>query len=434
MTEEKQEGWPTALLVGSYAQDEKAICVEHLHELKALAKTAEIEGVREAPYFLRKIDRATYVGSGKLIELKELADDLDVSMIIFDEELTPSQQRNLESFFKKTVLERTEVILRVFYMHAKTKESKLQVELAQCRYQLPRLKRLWTHLSRQRGGGVFLKGKGEQQIELDRRLLAERIKRLKKELTGVRKVRATQRSARQKQQLPTFALVGYTNAGKSTLLKALTEADVLVEDKLFATLDTTIRKLTLPHSQEVLLIDTVGFIRKIPHQLVAAFKSTLEEVVYADILLHIVDASHPMALEQAQETIKVLSELKADQKPTLTIVNKSDVGFSTQGDKVALTFPKTVALSCTTQEGFDELIAQMSHILEGMRSEYSLRIPQSEYRWVAQVLEKGEVLESDYEENDILLRVRINSDLASHLTPFIIDASPPPDSNDSNKR
>ena len=234
----------------------------------------------------------------------------------------PYQQRNLEQAFKKPVMDRTELIIEVFAQRAQTIEARLQIELAKIRYQLPRLKRLWTHLSRQvAGGGGFTKGAGEKQIELDRRMLRQRVTRLQKEIEEVRAVRATQRASRIRTGIPTFAIVGYTNAGKSTLLKSLTQAEVLVEDKLFATLDTTTRKFKLPSNQEILLIDTVGFIQKIPHTLIAAFKSTLEEAIHTDVLLHLIDASSPQALEQAKATNEVLKELGVTVGATVFVHN-----------------------------------------------------------------------------------------------------------------
>ncbi|NGX27631.1 MAG: GTPase HflX, partial [Chlamydiae bacterium] len=285
MTEEEVKDFKMAMLIAFYLKaDEKDFSEESIDELERLAETYGLETVAKIPVPLRQITSSTIIGKGKLQELFAVAEEYSADVIIFDEEITPQQQRNLEKVFKRPVLDRTELILGVFAKRAQTKEARLQIELAKIRYEMPRLKRLWTHLSRQvSGGGGYLRGAGEKQIELDRRMLRNRESRLQKEISQVRAHRSTQRRARQRTGIPSFAIVGYTNAGKSTLLNALTQAEVLVEDKLFATLDTTTRKFSLPNNQEILLIDTVGFIRKIPHALIAAFKSTLEEAIHTDV-------------------------------------------------------------------------------------------------------------------------------------------------------
>ncbi len=420
MTDLPSTSRPRAMLIGCYSGgDEKPVCEEHLVELSRLADTFGIEAVESHPCPVRKINRSTYIGKGKLAELVERAQELKVEYVIFDEELAPSQQRNLEEAFGIMLLERTEVILGVFDLHARTKEARLQIELAQVRYMFPRLKRLWTHLSRQRGGGLAVKGKGEQQIELDRRQLSARMTRLESELKEVKRQRATQRHSRKRTGIPTFSIVGYTNAGKSTLLNALCDAGVLVEDQLFATLDTTTRKFTLPNNQEILLTDTVGFIRKIPHQLVAAFKSTLEEAKYGDVLLHVVDASHPLAYEQAEATIEVLKELEAFDKPTITVLNKSDAGNQGMAMRLRTIYPKTVQISAIEKTGFDQLLQLMEEELALLRQETHLRIPQSDYALVSEVMEKGEVLEKEYEGNDVVLKVRLPSDLMYKVEDYL---------------
>ncbi len=411
----------TALLVGCYLRARDIpTCKEHLEELSRLVETYGVETAAMEPCSLRTIDRATYLGKGKVEELKVIADTLDVDAIIWDEELAPSQQRNLEKFFGRTVLERREVILGVFQKHARTKEARLQVELARIRYELPRLKNLWTHLSRQRGGGLAVKGEGEKQIELDRRMLTDKEAHLLRQLDEVRRHRQTQRQARDRAGMPTFAIVGYTNAGKSTLLNALTEAGVLVEDQLFATLDTTTRKYLLPNNQEILLIDTVGFIRKLPHQLVAAFKSTLDEAVYADILLHVVDASSPVAHEQAAATLEVLKELGAVGKPTLTLLNKCDQADKGMLLRLRTLHTKTVQISAKEGSGFDDLAARMVEELTALRQEVHVRIPQSEYALVSELIRLGEVIEQEYEENDVVLHIRIPVDLVRKVESYTI--------------
>jgi GTP-binding protein HflX len=316
------------------------------------------------------------------------------------------------------------LIIEVFAQRAHTREARLQIELAKFRYQLPRLKRLWTHLSRQTatagGGGAYLKGEGEKQIEIDRRILRRQIEKLKKEIEEVSEQREVQRSLRKRTSIPTFSIVGYTNAGKSTLLNTLTGAKVLVEDKLFATLDTTTRKFTLPNRQEILLIDTVGFIRKIPHMLVAAFKSTLEESIHADILLHLIDVSHPHAEEQAEETIKVLKELGAADQPMITVLNKIDQCTKPSLiTKLRLKYPKMVAISALNKTGLDELLELMTKEIALLRKIVSLRIPQSHYALVSELMREGRVILCEYEENDILMKVEIPASLEHKVAPFL---------------
>jgi len=414
-----------ALLIACYSgSKEKDVCEEHLDELELLTSTYGVETAAKCPCPLRKIDASTYLGSGKLDELTDLSREVGANLIIFDEEISPAQQRNLEKAFDLTVMDRTELILAVFEQRAHSKEARLQVELAKVKYQIPRLKRLWTHLHRQSGSGgsgMFLKGEGEKQIEIDKRLLQKRIDQLNRDISEVEKHRETQRAARVRSGIPTFALVGYTNAGKSTLLNALTEAGVFVEDKLFATLDTTTRKFTLPAGQEILLIDTVGFIRKLPHLLVAAFKSTLEEAVQADILLHLVDVSHPMAYEQAEASLEVLSELNAEDKPVITVLNKIDqLEDNSRLIRFRSRFPHTVAVSALKKEGFEDLIEEMENEIRKRRKQVELKIPQSEYQHVSKVMEEGAVLQQDYEGNDVLLKAEVPLPLLGKLEKYIV--------------
>lgn len=409
--------------LGSVSQEERK---EHIDELERLCETFGLTVIEKNSCTVRQFESKTYLGSGKLEELKQLAKELGAEVVIFDEEISPHQQRNLEKVFGCSVIDRTELILEVFAQRAQTREAQLQIELARVKYQLPRLKRLWTHLSRQSGssssgGGAYLKGDGEKQIEIDRRLIKTRIDRLKEELKQVVAHRQTQRSLRSRTQIPTFAIVGYTNAGKSTLLKALTQADVLIEDKLFATLDTTTRKFLLPNKQEVLLVDTVGFIRKIPHDLVAAFKSTLEEAVHTDILLHIIDVSHPFAESQAEETMKVLKELGVHDQPIITVLNKIDqVTNPFLITKFRVKYPKIVPISALNKEGFELLLQTMIAEISALRKEIHCRIPQSHYGLVAELMKEGKILDSSYEENDILLHIEIPGRLEHKVRPFLV--------------
>ena len=414
-----------ALVVGIYRSGtDKKLCEDYLDELERLCETYGLKTVGKIPCSIKKFDAATLLGIGKLEELKTIAKERDADVVIFDEEISPHHQRNLEKIFLRPVMDRTELIIEVFAQRAQTREARLQIELAKIRYQFPRLKRMWTHLSRQTatagGGGAYLKGEGEKQIEIDRRILRRQIDRLNKEIEQVAEQRKTQRNLRERTGIPTFAIVGYTNAGKSTLLRALTEAEVFIEDKLFATLDTTTRKFLLPNRQEILLIDTVGFIRKIPHTLVAAFKSTLEEAVHTDILLHLVDVSHPMAEAQAEESMRVLKELGAADHPIITVLNKIDqCPHSIIATKFRVKYPKTVAISALQGLGVEELLDLMMKEVSLLRKQVRVRIPQSHYAIVSELMREGRVIECDYEENDILITVEIPARLEHKVEPFI---------------
>ena len=417
-----------ALLVSTYhGSAQKNLCEEHLKELELLVNTFGIEALHKEACAIRKFDASIFVGKGKLEELMKIADDKNVDLVIFDDEISPAQQRNLQKAFDRPVLDRTEVILGVFSQRAQTKEARLQIELAKIKYEAPRLKRLWTHLSRQKGtsgsggGGSYLKGEGEKQIEIDRRILKRKIDQLQKEIEEVKAHRETQRISRVRSEIPVFAIIGYTNAGKSTLLNALTHADVFVEDKLFATLDTTTRKFILQNNQEILLIDTVGFIRKLPHLLVAAFKSTLEEAIEADILLHLVDASHHMAEEQAATTHEVLKELGAGKKPIITVLNKIDQAPSPSLiHRLRMTYPKNVQISALTHEGFEDLQHVMIQELSRQRKLIKVRIPQSEYALVSEIMRAGHIILQEYEGNDVVLKIDVPVPLANKLAHYCL--------------
>lgn len=403
----------------------KNIAQDHIDELELLVQTYGVETADKMICPTRKFVSATLMTSGKLEEVHARAQELAVDVVIFDDEISPAQQRNLEKVMGIPVLDRCEVILEVFAQRAQTREARLQIELARVRYQLPRLKRLWTHLSRQKGtggaggSGAFTKGEGEKQIEIDRRILKRRIDSLQSDLVEVNAHRETVRTARIRSAIPICALVGYTNAGKSTLMNALTEAGVFVEDKLFATLDTTTRKFRLRNNQEILLVDTVGFIRKLPHHLVAAFRSTLEEAVFADILLHIVDSSNPAAVEQAETTIQVLEELGASKQPILTVLNKCDLPESKViSGRLRTQHPRTVQISAVSKEGLDQLEDMVIEELQKARRMLKLRIPQKDYAVVSDVMRVGQIIEKEYVDNDVLLKVDLPSEWASRLAAF----------------
>ncbi len=411
----------SALLVGAYQGNTNlSICQEHLEELENLAETFGVPVLEKIPVHLRKIEAATYLSKGKLEEIAEKVVDTKANLVIIDEEISPAQQRNLEKLLKVAVMDRTELILEIFAQRAQTKEAQLQIELARTRYEFPRLKRLWSHFSRQRASGGYLKGEGEKQIEIDRRLLNRRLTRLEQELKEIKRYRQTQSAARRRSGVPTFAIVGYTNAGKSTLLNALTQSDVLVEDKLFATLDPTTRKFQLPNNEEVLLTDTVGFIRKLPHSLVAAFRSTLEAALHDDVLLHLIDVSHPLAEEHAETTRTLLKELNAQDESILTILNKVDQCPDQQMiSRLRMHYPNTVAISATERTGFDELAQMMMRELLERRKIVKLKVPQSEYALVATLRNEGKILYEEYEGNDVILRAEVPINLLHRFDVYL---------------
>jgi len=411
------------LLAAYFSKRDEGACQEHLDELANLSNTLGLEVEGRFPCFLRKCESKTYFTKGKLAEAVAYAKGLKVDLVVLDDEITPSQQRNIEEAFGCKVIDRTEVILEVFAKRAQTKEAQIQIDIAKVQYQIPRLKRLWTHLHRQGGGsGLAVKGEGEKQLELDKRLLSHRLEKLKRDLKDVCSSRETQRTARERAEVPTFALIGYTNVGKSTLMNALTEAGVLVEDKLFATLDTTTRKYILSNNQEVLLIDTVGFIRKLPHDLVEAFKSTLEEAFRADILLHLVDISHPYAIQQSKAVYDVLKELNVRDKAIITVLNKGDVCDDQEiRAYMNLHHPENVEISALEGTGFDLLGDRMIEELKDRRQKLCLRIPQSDYRSFSNLLENGEIIEQEYEGNDILVKAEVPRNIVFQFEKFIVE-------------
>ncbi|MEZ5314833.1 MAG: GTPase HflX [Chlamydiales bacterium] len=398
-----------AVLIGIHKEvADLDICCEHLDELASLAHTFGLTKLQKVPCRMQKIKASTFLHSKKIEEIADLLKAQKGQLVIFDEEISPAQQRNLEKILRVAVMDRTELILEIFAQRAQTKEAQLQIELARTTYAFPRLKRLWSHLSRQRASGGYLKGEGEKQIEIDRRLLKERFKRLSKDLQKVQIYRQTQGHARRRSGIPTFAIIGYTNAGKSTLLNALTQANVLVENKLFATLDPTTRKFILPNKQEVLLTDTVGFIRKLPHTLIAAFRSTLEIALHDDVLIHLIDVSHPLAEEHAKTTRTLLKELNAKEDAIITVLNKIDCCNHPQIiDRLRMSYSKVVLISAKKMTNFNELAQMMMDELAEKRRIVKLRIPQSEYALVTTLRREGNVLYEEYEENDVILRAEI---------------------------
>jgi len=358
---------------------------ESLAELAQLARTAGIQVVGQLTQRLERPNPATFIGSGKVEELADLADETVADLVIFDDELSPRHGRELESALGEgiKVLDRTALILDIFAQHAHTREGVLQVELAQYEYRLPRLTRAWAHLARQAGGraggatgGVGVRGPGETQLETDRRVIRRRIAQLKEELEKVRAHRGRYRARRRREAIPVVSIVGYTNAGKSTLLNALADADVLVEDKLFATLDPTTRRVELPGGGAALFTDTVGFIQKLPTQLVAAFRATLEEVKEGDLLVHVLDATHPQVMRQAEAVHETLEEIGAVGKPVVSALNKID-RLPAPDAVVPLLgkFVDSVPISALTGEGLELLLARVESALEDQMAWVDVHIP-----------------------------------------------------------
>lgn len=432
-TREKPRMVESAFLVGAYfdrADEEGAQSL--LAELAELVRTLGIGIAGRACVFVRDRNKRWLTGSGKALELIAEAKAAGADCIVFDNELAPSQQRAWEEEGDITVIDREEVILDIFRERASTREARLQVELARMQYSLPRLARMWSHLDRQRGGsgggkggGSAARGEGEQQIEVDRRLARRRIDRIREELDEVRRNRQTQRKQRSDEGICQASIVGYTNAGKSSLLNRLAGADVLAEDKLFATLDPTTRRVELPDGQPLLLTDTVGFVRNLPHRLVEAFKATLEEAVLADFLVHVLDASALEIYAFHETTLSVLRELGAADKPTVTVLNKVDL---LAGDEARLHELRThfdrdaVFVSVATGEGIPALVDRLSDLMVDRVARLHLRLPQARPDLVALLHREGKVVSQDYEGNDVLLTAIVPHPLRHMFEEFLAPA------------
>lgn len=413
MQELQDQTIPKAIAVGvSTPKCSKREVEEHLSELSQLAETAGIQVVESITQDRRNPDPATYIGSGKVEEVHLAAVAHGAEVILFDDELSPAQQRNLEKEIGKPVTDRTGLILDIFSRHARSRMAKTQVELAQLQYTLPRLTGMWSHFTKQRGGGVNMKGEGETQLEMDKRMIKTRMAELRRELSEIAQQAAVRRKGRE--DVFKVSLVGYTNAGKSTLMNALTEAGVLAENKLFATLDTTMRQLTLPNGIEVVMADTVGFIRKLPHQLVASFRSTLDEVVDADLLLHVVDASHSEFEAQIEATEGVLAELGIEGKPTILVFNKVDA-LSEPGlrDRLLAKDAEKALISAKTGDGLHELLQAIQAHQERAFQSVTLMLPHTDGKAMALLHQVGAVLDTQYEAEGVIVKVKITpSDLA----------------------
>ena len=409
--EVKQE---TCVLVSVDTGDFDAVA--SIDELEELAFTA---GAAVFAKLIQKRDRpdnATFLGGGKLWELKNICDSNDIDLLIFDGELTPSQQRNIENFTDVRVIDRTMLILDIFALNARTSEGKLQVELAQLKYSLPRLGGKGIEMSRL-GGGIGTRGPGESKLESDRRHIHRRIDALEENLETMAKRRDLLRKRRKKNSVTTVAIVGYTNAGKSTLLNALTDAGVLTENKLFATLDPTSRALKLPDGRSVLLVDTVGFISRLPHDLVEAFKSTLEEVVYADLILNVCDASDVEFEDHIRVTKQVINDLGAGDKPMLTVYNKCDRNptlrfFGESGNDVRI--------SALHKQGLDNLMNKMCAMLENTRRKVRLLIPYSDGGTASKIRKEGALINEEYREDGLFMEAVLDGIFLNHVKDYIL--------------
>ena len=391
-----------------------------LDELSELVENLSIVVKAKTIVRTRKTFPGHILGKGKCEQIYQQVQDLGCDVIIFDNEITPGQQRNWEELTKVLVIDRHEVILDVFADRAQTKEAVLQVRLARLEYSLPRLRRAWTHLDRQRGGGVTQRGEGEAQIELDQRMLRDKISSTKKEIIQVSSRRLTSRKKRKRIPLATVAIVGYTNAGKSTLLNQITGSNVLSENKLFATLDPTSRKANLPGGRTVILTDTVGFIRKLPHRLIDAFKATLEEALVADLLLHVVDFSCPEFEAHLNTTIEVLNELGSADKEVITVYNKIDQGELVMSRLRAQSLtPQCVFVSCKTGEGMTELLSLVEQELNRRHETWRYKIPHHRYELVAKLREQGCVSSELTDESGIVIEASPRGKLKSLLKDYI---------------
>jgi GTP-binding protein HflX len=426
-----------AFLVGVelFNQEQILSLDDSLLELEMLADTAGLKVIGKSSQKLDHPNPRTYIGSGKAEEIKALAEEFDAHVIVFDEELSPRHQRELENIFPENVriIDRTALILDIFAQHANTHEGSLQVELAQYEYRLPRLTRAWTHLARQAGGGggrsggggVGLRGPGEKQLEVDRRDIRRRIDHLRVELEKVREHRGRYRSRRKRSRIPVVALVGYTNAGKSTLLNSLADADVYVADQLFATLDPTTRRVELPGGHVALFTDTVGFIQKLPTTLIAAFRATLEEIADAELLLHVIDVTHLNAYAHAKAVHETLVEIGADHIPVITVLNKIDLLRDQEMAQEALrAFEEAVAISALKHAGFESLLNAISHKLFESYEGISVNLPYEEGALIALFHEQGQVDRIEHNRDGVNISGRIPGRLVARYQAYNRDNEP----------
>lgn len=410
-----------ALLVGCRLRGElNEQAYESLDELALLVKTAGAEQTASLKFDVNRIKASAFFGSGQVRHMAQVASETGADFIVCDVDLAPSQQRNIEKLTEKMVIDRTGIILDIFALRARSKEGKLQVELAQLEYLLPRLRGMWTHLSRQ-GAGIGTRGPGETDLEIDRRRIQERIVRIRRDLVKVKKTRDLHRRSRLSVPYPTAVLVGYTNAGKSTLLNRMTDASVLVEDKLFATLDPTVRELRLPEGDRVLLSDTVGFIRKLPNQLVESFSATFEEISTAHFLLHIVDGASPIAKDHIRTTLSVLDQMGVKKSRILMVLNKSDkVKDKAAFSRLVRKFPDAVAVSAEKGTGIESLERKISEILSVNREKLEIVIPYNAKEAIRRVNNLAKILNAEYLENGVRMIVETDRKLTAFLEEYRI--------------
>jgi GTPase len=398
------EGKEKAILVGCGTKKQEWSLRSTLEELKSLAETAQAVPVSQVLQFRDRIDPAWYIGRGKAEEIARIVEENEADLVIFDQELSPAQLRNLEGLMPCKVIDRTQLILDIFAQRARTKEGKIQVELAQLKYLLPRLAGKGKEMSRL-GGGIGTRGPGEKKLETDRRHIRRQISVLTKQLEEIKKHRRLHQERRKKNGIPQVALVGYTNAGKSTLLNQLTGAGVLSENRLFATLDPTSRQLVLPSGKEVILTDTVGFIRQLPHHLIAAFRSTLEQVKEADLLLHVVDASHPEAEEQVEAVEQVLADLNAADIPVLMVWNKAD---RLERELPEGWDPEHLMISAFNEQDLDRLKARVEQALQQEMIIGQVEIPVMRGDWISLLHHKAEMIESNTDDLMMVIKFRLS--------------------------
>jgi GTP-binding protein HflX len=419
-----------AFLVGvEFTRVQTALRVEEsLSELALLAETAGLAVVGQATQRLKHPNSATYIGSGKVSEIKALISEFDADIVLFDDELRPRHQRELEKAFgdEVRILDRTALILDIFALHASTREGKFQVELAQLEYRLPRLTRMWTHLARQAGGraggasgGVGLRGPGETQLEVDRREIGRRITTLKTELDAVRAHRGRHRAKRRQTEIQVVSIVGYTNSGKSTLLNQLSNADIFSADMLFATLDPTTRRVKMPGGREVLFTDTVGFIQKLPPDIVAAFRATLEEITESDLLLHVVDATHPQAAAQMESVEQILAELEIDHLPQVIALNKVDLLTEDQNPTEGLALSGVaVPISALTGNGIDMLLTAVEAVMERNLQSLTVKLPYKRGDLLSLFHERGQVNSEDHLADGVVVSGRLPDRLIPYFEAF----------------
>ena len=394
-----------------------------LEELTRLADAALLITVKHVIQSRDRIDSAFFIGKGKVEEIKKQSKKLNADLLIFDNDLSPAQMRNLEDKTEMRILDRSALILDIFSRHARTRTAQVQVELAQLNYLLPRLTRMWTHLSRQAGGGAIrgmgsagVRGPGETQLETDRRIIHRQINNLEKKLERINTQMATGRKSRQ--GIFSVALVGYTNSGKSTLMRALSNSDVLVEDQLFATLDSTTRSVKIGSKNKILLTDTVGFINRLPHHLFASFRATLEEAIVADLLLHVVDLSFSNYESQMRTVDAVLRDLNLEDRPILTVFNKIDRIHSESEQIIIDAYNKrdnSIAISAANKIGLEKLCSKIKEFMDAGFINLNLKIPQSEGRVLSTLKEKGDIIIEDYENNDVIMKLRLEKLVAQKL-------------------